>query len=290
MVVATHLPTVPYGQYYAKAYPQAHVLMAAPAPPSLPDGMFISAGSPTRSFRKAAFAERDHIVATGEAFKPGDVAAQRAAADGLERFLREHFAVSDITHRWVNEDFTPMDDLPFIGAVSRSRPRLMVATGFNAWGLTTGIVAADIIAAAIGGRSHPLADILAADRLRPSSSARRFVTENGRAGTRLVGDRLKLLVKSGDLPERPGQGTVVRRNGQAVAVSRDEGGALVAVSARCTHLGCLVSWNDIDQTWDCPCHGSRFGATGKVRYGPATTPLAPVEIELLEKHRKEGGK
>lgn len=76
----------------------------------------------------------------------------------------------------------------------------------------------------------------------------------------------------------PGEGGIVRSDGRKVAVYRDENGAVHAFSAKCTHLGCHVAWNAGEKTWDCPCHGSRFGPTGEVVNGPADRPLARTDL------------
>jgi Rieske Fe-S protein len=76
----------------------------------------------------------------------------------------------------------------------------------------------------------------------------------------------------------PGEGALVRVGGDRLAVYRDEAGALHAVSSRCTHLGCLVSFNAAERAWECPCHGSRFDTDGKVIQGPATKPLERRDI------------
>ena len=73
-----------------------------------------------------------------------------------------------------------------------------------------------------------------------------------------------------------GEGAVMRRGLSKVAVYRDEGGKLHECSAVCPHLGCIVDWNGAEKTWDCPCHGSRFDARGKVINGPANTDLKPL--------------
>jgi Rieske Fe-S protein len=65
----------------------------------------------------------------------------------------------------------------------------------------------------------------------------------------------------------------VRRGRQQVALYRDADGTAHALSARCTHLGCLVRFNAAETSWDCPCHGSRFGIDGAVLEGPAVKPL-----------------
>ncbi len=74
----------------------------------------------------------------------------------------------------------------------------------------------------------------------------------------------------------PGDGGVIERNGEPVAAFVDESGELHLMSARCPHLGCLVAWNPTDKTFDCPCHGSRFGALGEIVEGPVTKPLRPI--------------
>ena len=76
----------------------------------------------------------------------------------------------------------------------------------------------------------------------------------------------------------PGHGAVVTAGGRRLAVYRDDEGGLHAVSPRCTHMGCTVDWNDADRTWDCPCHGSRYGTDGAVIKGPADKELAAAEI------------
>jgi nucleotide-binding universal stress UspA family protein/nitrite reductase/ring-hydroxylating ferredoxin subunit len=77
----------------------------------------------------------------------------------------------------------------------------------------------------------------------------------------------------------PGHGAVVEVGGQRLAVYRDEGGGgLRAISSKCTHMGCTVDWNDGEKTWDCPCHGSRYGVDGEVIRGPAVKALAPQLI------------
>ncbi len=111
------------------------------------------------------------------------------------------------------------------------------------------------------------------NRLNLSASARAFVKENAEAGLRFVGDR---VTKRGRRPIEdlaPGEGDIVQHDDERVAGFRDDDGQLVAVSTRCTHLGCQVNWNSAERSWDCPCHGSRFAPTGEVLHGPAVHSL-----------------
>jgi glycine/D-amino acid oxidase-like deaminating enzyme/Rieske Fe-S protein len=288
VIVATQLPVVGEGNFFAKAHPHAHPVIAARiGGADIPDGMYISAGHPTRSFRRASVNGVDHVVVTGEGYRPGEPDAQARAFAALDRFLMDTFAIPTSDYRWTNEDFKPMDGLPFVGAATDETPRLLVATGFNAWGISNGVVAAEILAhivraEAIPGDEHPLAAAFDSRRRRPLKSAPAFILENAQAGFQMLKDR-GLRAKVQPLSEiAPGGAGVISHNGQQVAVSRDDAGNFTAVSAVCTHLGCVLGWNAVDRTWDCACHGSRFTATGAVLSGPAVTPLAPVTLSPSE--------
>ena len=183
VVIAPQLPIIADGRFFAKAFPRAHSVVAARlGSAGMPEGMFISAGEPTRSFRRASCAGADYVIATGPIFRPGESDAEEHAFEKLEGWLAATFDIGPERFSWTNEDFRLIDGLPFVGAASRDSPHLLVATGFNAWGITTGVVAAQILAATVQSRSHPLAPLLDASRLRPLKGAPAFVSQNIQAG------------------------------------------------------------------------------------------------------------
>lgn len=280
VVVATQMPVTNDGLFFSKAFPFGHPIAAAPLPDGLAvNGMFITASEPSRSFRVAELDGRQYIIAAGREYKPGEEAQQTDAVTDLLSFLRERFGVHKATHIWTSEDFRPMDGVPFVGPVSSSKPNLLVATGFEAWGLTMGAVAAAIIAGEITDTPHRVREFFAAERLKPLKGGGTFLTENTKAGLHMVGDRL-LRRHSVRLAEiAPGEGGIVTKSGEHLAVLREPDGSLRAMSAVCTHMGCVLGWNETDRTFDCPCHGSRFDEHGEVLYGPATAPLEPRHIE-----------
>jgi Rieske Fe-S protein len=96
-----------------------------------------------------------------------------------------------------------------------------------------------------------------------------LLKENAEVGLHFVGDRLKHCGTRPIEDLAPGEGDIVSVEGEKVAGYRDEDGNLMAVSTRCTHLGCQVNWNVAERSWDCPCHGSRFAPSGEVLHGPA---------------------
>jgi Rieske Fe-S protein len=133
-----------------------------------------------------------------------------------------------------------------------------------------------VLADALAGRPSPWAEVFDARRLNPVASAGELVRENVDVGRRFVVDRLKRLRAPSVERLAPGEGGIVDVDGRKVAACRDEDGTLHAVQASCTHLGCTVGWNAAERSWDCPCHGSRFTADGRMLDGPAVRDLEPV--------------
>lgn len=278
VVVSTQMPVVNEGMFFARAFPFAHPVVAAPLPEGMQlDGMFISAGSPSHSLRTADMNGRTYIIAAGPEYKSGQTEEEQGAMDDLRAFLEEAFGVGAPTHAWTNEDFKPMDGVAFVGPV-KSGGNLLIATGFEAWGITQGVVAADILADHIMGTTHPAASLFDSTRIKPMAGASEFAKGNIQAATHLVGDRL-LKRKAVSLEEiATDSGGVVDDGDEQLAVRRHADGSLTALSATCTHLGCIVGWNETDRTWDCPCHGSRFDEWGEVIAGPAVSPLKRRDV------------
>ena len=138
-------------------------------------------------------------------------------------------------------------------------------------GVASGLLLADLVL----GRENPYAELYDAKRLKPVDLRARVHEGERERREALVRRPRRRRARSRVVSDlAPGEGRVARLNGELVAVHRDEAG-LHAVSAVCTHLACLVSWNPAERSWDCPCHGSRFAADGTVVQGPAVKDLAP---------------
>jgi glycine/D-amino acid oxidase-like deaminating enzyme/nitrite reductase/ring-hydroxylating ferredoxin subunit len=273
VIEATHMPLGKEGMFFAKAYPYAHPMGAARIDPArAPDGMFISAGTPTHSIRTARRGDETWLVAVGGSYKPGHPDEEIEAFEDLTAFLRGEFGIGSIDYRWTNEDYGSMDGMPFIGRASSGAPHLFVATGFNAWGISNGTAAGMIISDLITGRSNPWAELFDATRVKPLAGGASFISENIGTGAHLVGGYVRGRPRSTD-DLQPGQAAVLKLDGERLAVFKDEHGDVHAVSAVCTHLGCVLGWNCTDRTWDCSCHGSRFAIDGRVIHGPATADL-----------------
>jgi len=142
-----------------------------------------------------------------------------------------------------------------------------VATGFNGWGISNGAAAALLIADQIQGIDNPWGALYNATRAAPKHF-------NRGGDSQSVVDALDEI--------EAGSGGVIERGKQKIAVWKEDDGTPHALSAACTHLGCTVTWNNADRTWDCPCHGSMFTHEGDVIHGPATEPLKPARLPASE--------
>ena len=271
VVVATHYPFLDRGFYFARLKPQRSYCIAARlrdgAPPA---GMSISAGSPTRSVRSY----REYLIVGGEGHATGSGKASPERFERLAAFASRHWDVERVTHRWSAQDPVPYDHLPMIGPYRPGSARLWVSAGFMKWGFASATFAAMILADRIGGGENPWADAFAPTRLS-LRSAHEVGEIGGKFAIDLLGDRLRLPQTRTARGVPRGEARVLPDGVGKKGVYRDEEGRLHGVSLRCTHMGCLLRFNSAERSWDCPCHGSRFGVDGAVLEGPAVRPLDP---------------
>jgi glycine/D-amino acid oxidase-like deaminating enzyme/nitrite reductase/ring-hydroxylating ferredoxin subunit len=278
IVLATQMPILDRSLAFARAHPQRSYCVAATVEQPPPEGMYITAGSPTRSLRTFLHGDDELLIIGGEGHKVGQTPSHSERYRRLEEFGRTHFAAREITNRWSAQDWETVDGAPYVGPVNPVSKRIFMATGFAKWGMTTGTAAARALDEEIRGGEPEWSRAFSANRLKPLASGPSFLKENLSVGGHFVGDRVRRRPQGeiGDLAA--GEGAIVRSDGRTVAGYRDPDGRLHAVSPTCTHLGCRVRFNDAEHSWDCPCHGSRFAPDGAVLQGPATRPLEPRPV------------
>ena len=275
-VVANHFPFTDRALFFARQHPERSYAVTARIDGATPNGMFISASSPTRSIRSHPLEGEDVLLVGGEGHKVGQGGDHGERFRRLADFAEENWRVEEFLYRWSSQDNMPADGVPFVGKLTPRSRASYTATGFRKWGLAMGAASGVIISDGILGRDNGWAELFDPNRLNATASAQDLVTENANVAFHFFADRLtKRAADSDDLA--PGEGKIVSRHGRQVAVSKDDAGVVHALSARCTHLGCIVSWNDAERSWDCPCHGSRFAADGTVLEGPAVHDLEPRE-------------
>lgn len=281
VVVATHFPILDRSLFFARMSPERSYVIAARASGEQPEGMYLSTESPSHSVRLHPAPDGgEYLLLGGESHKTGEGGSTTERYERLAAWGEGRFSIRSFTHRWSTQDNMPADGLPFIGRYAPRSQRLWVATGFRKWGMTNGTAAASILTDAILGRDNAWAEPFNPNRLNVRAAAPKLVKENANVGVHIVGDRItEALTRRGPGDLAPGEGAVVWQGRGQVAAYRDDGGTLHAVSPTCTHLGCRVVFNDAERSWDCPCHGSRFGVDGEVLQGPAVKTLAAEEID-----------
>jgi len=274
VVIASQFPFPDRAFFFARMHAERSYALALRIEGAPPPGMFISASSPTRSIRAHPLGGEELLLVGGEGHKVGQGGPTAPRYQRLEEFARGHWNVASAEFRWSTQDNMSVDGLPFIGRLTPRSRGLYTATGYRKWGLAMGTAAAEMLVDKILGRDNPWASAFDANRFDPIPSAKDFVAENADVAFHFFADRVSRRAAAEAADLAPGEGRVVSKHGRQVALSRDEDGRQRAISARCTHLGCIVAWNDAERSWDCPCHGSRFGPDGEVLQGPATRPLS----------------
>jgi glycine/D-amino acid oxidase-like deaminating enzyme/nitrite reductase/ring-hydroxylating ferredoxin subunit len=269
VVVATHYPFLDRSLAFARVHPERSYAIVCRIAGTPPDGMLISAGSPTRSVRAVPVEGEELLLVGGEGHRTGTGGDTEERYQRLEEFAREHWDVRSVDYRWSAQDNTTVDGVPYVGRLSPREDRVFMATGFAKWGMTGGTAAALLLTDLLLERESAWAPLFDPNRLTLRASAPRLVKENLQAGLRFVGDRVTKPGRRSAEDLLPGEGDIARLNDERVAAYRDEDGTLHAVSPTCTHLGCQVNFNAAERTWDCPCHGSRFARDGSVLQGPA---------------------
>ena len=218
------------------------------------------------------------LIVGGEDHKTGqkDDAGRRFSA--LERWTRHRFPmIEDIEYRWSGEVMEPVDGLAFIGRNPMDSNNVFIATGDSGNGMTHGTIAGILLTDMIVGRKNAWEKIYDPSRISLRSLSE-FAKENLNVAVQYTD-----LVLAGDVDSidkiKPNSGAIMSSGLQKVAVYRDGDGAVHEFSAVCRHLGCIVNWNSLEKSWDCPCHGSRYDAMGHVTQGPANSDLEPVSGE-----------
>lgn len=216
--------------------------------------------------------QKSYLIVGGEDHKTGHEpeGGTQGSFHRLSEYLRRLGLEPSLF--WSAQVVESVDGLPYIGKPTGSE-RVHVATGFGGNGTTFGTLAALILCDDLLGKENPYAHTYRATRFA-TTSLPPLVKENVDFPLQLLRDRLQGSSPRSAAELATGEGAVLQVDGEKLAVYRDDSGRLHAVSALCTHMGCQVAFNPSERSWDCPCHGSRFGIDGAVLDGPANKRLA----------------
>ena len=277
IVVATNTPINDWVAIHTKQAPYRTYVVGILMPKNcVPKVLYWDTCDPYHYVRTQPLSDRhDVLIVGGEDHKTGQAHDTDARFDRLESWARMIFPhLEHVEYRWSGQIVEPIDGLAFIGK-NPGDDNVFIATGDSGHGMTHGTIAGMLISDLIQHRDNEWAKLYDPSR-KPFKAMAEFARENLNVARQYVGYVTGGDVKSADqIPQ--GSGAVIREGLQKIAVYKDETGVTHEFSAICPHLGCVVDWNDTEKTWDCPCHGSRFSALGKVVNGPANTDLEPTE-------------
>lgn len=266
IVFAAHYPFLNFPGFYFARMHQDRSYVAAVEHAAELDGIYYGVDPGGLSFRNAG----PFLLVGGGGHRTG-----RNQEGGqyrmLERRAKELWPACRAVARWSAQDCMTLDGVPYIGPFSPTRPQWYVATGFQKWGMTSSMVAAGLIADAICQESNPLAPVFSPRRF-DWTAARNLAREGGVAVRNLT---RAVFVRPGLHLDQltPGHGAVVSWQGKKVGAYKEENGDVHLVDPRCPHMGCQLTWNPEEKSWDCPCHGSRFDYDGNLIDNPAQTGL-----------------
>jgi glycine/D-amino acid oxidase-like deaminating enzyme/nitrite reductase/ring-hydroxylating ferredoxin subunit len=232
-----------------------------------------SASTPASNGGKGGKEANDTLIVGGEDHRQGFAGNERTHFEWLENWTRDHFPVNEIEYYWSGMVCEPADSLAFIGR-DNSGQNVFIATGDSGHGMTHGTIAGILLTDLIRDRPNAWAKLYDPCRVTPAATFD-YISDNAEVLSSLAEWVTPGEVSSED-DVAPGCGAIVRKGFEKRAVYRDRYGSFVELSAVCPHLGCIVSWNQAEESWDCPCHGSRFDPRGKLLRGPSTADLEEI--------------
>lgn len=279
IIIATQYPFINFpGIYFAKMYQSSSYVIGIDTKTELFNGMYINIQSPIYSFRTAIDNEKEILLIGGLDHKTGENIDYKSSYGLLEKKAKEWYPNCEIKYHWSTRDCITLDKIPYIGEFSNMLPNIYIGTGFNKWGMTSSNVAAKIITDKITEKENEFEEIFKATRVNPVINKDEVKNMISQTAKSLVIERFKENSKEDIDNIKKETGKIIEINGEKVGIYKDIKGEVFAVKPVCTHLGCILNWNNADKTWDCPCHGSRFDYTGKNINNPAIKNLEKVKI------------
>lgn len=282
LIYATHIPPgislfnfrcAPYRSYVVAAKLKKH---------EYPDTLWYDMEEPYHYWRSHVIDGQPLLLVGGEDHKTGQGNGEEAIAR-LKEYVTQFVEVEAFKYAWSSQYYVPVDGLPYIGQMPFANNRTWVATGFNGNGMIWGTVGAKILADLISNKENAYARLLSPSRMKPVAGFTEFIQENANVLWRFVADRFTAEQLEAVVKMPPSSGIVVDTDSGKVAVHKTASGKIKAISAVCTHAGCIVNFNALEQSWDCPCHGGRYDVDGNVLTGPPVHGLEPLSWEQLRR-------
>lgn len=274
VVYATHLPPgVNLLHFYCAPYRSYVLGLQLENGDEYPGSLLYDMQEPYHYIRTQHIEGKNYLMLGGADHKTGEPADPRNPFEQLEDYARKLFRVKSVDFRWSSQYYVPADGLPYIGHLPGKIGPVYVATGFGGNGITFGSLAAKILSDLIVRGSSPYEDLFRPGRVKPVAGFKNFVKENSQVIKHFIADRIVPAELESLAELAPGEAMITNYKDRKLAVYRDPAGEIRALDPVCPHAKCFVQWNKAENSWDCPCHGSRFSPDGRVLTGPAVSEL-----------------
>ncbi len=283
MIFATHIPPGINLLHFRCAPYRSYAIAVKLADGKYPEHLAYDMYEPYHYYRTQEVNGQKYLIAGGEDHKTGHNENTEFCFAKLDSYISKYYDVEEVSFKWSSEYFEPTDGLPYIGHLPGFTDNVYVATGFSGNGMTYSHVAARLLTDLITKGQSEYKSLYDPNRIKPVAGFSNFVKENVDVVKEFIGKRLSKEKIESLVEIAKGEGKVVKYEGESIALYRDERGSLHAVNPVCTHAKCIVQWNGTEKSWDCPCHGARYTADGRVLTGPASKDLEIVELKDLVK-------
>lgn len=283
LIWATHIPPGINLLHFRNGPYRSYAIAVTLNNNAYPDALAYDMFDPYHYYRTQTIDGTNYLIVGGEDHKTAHLENTEACFNNLIAHTRTYFDVATVTHRWSSQYFEPSDGLAYIGHLPGNPENVYVATGFGGNGITYSHIAAITLSDLLTRGESDYADLFKPGRIKPVAGFEAFVKENADVVAQFVGKR----IGAGKINElaaiAPGEGRLVKYEGDTIAIYKDETGKIYALNPVCTHAKCVVGWNEAEKSWDCPCHGARYDLNGEVLTGPARKGLEKIEIAELTK-------
>lgn len=281
VVVATNTPINNLFAIHTKQAPYRTYVLGFRVPKgSIPQGLYWDTMDPYHYIRLSKDPKDENseiLIVGGEDHKTGQEHHPQIRFSFLEEWTRTKFPfVKEIAYRWSGQVMESIDGLAYLGHNPMDPENVYIITGDCGNGMTHATIGAMLITDQIMERKSPWEEVYKPSRISLRAIAD-FLKENSNVAAQ-YGEWFSAKPQP-NIKNLPYEEGVVFRSGlKMIAAYKDETGHLELMSAACPHLGGVVSWNHVEKSWDCPCHGSRFDCHGKVLEGPATKDLEKIYL------------
>ncbi|WP_298652475.1 FAD-dependent oxidoreductase [uncultured Proteiniphilum sp.] len=286
LVYATHLPPGKNIMHFRNAPYRSYVLALKLKNNNYPQALGYDLFEPYHYYRSHTIDGEEDLIAGGEDHKTGDIENTDECFEKLKDYVDQYFDIERVAYKWSSQFYEPADGLPYIGHLPGSPENVYCATGYSGNGMIFGTLAAKTLSDLITTGDSMYKDLFAPSRVKPVAGFSNVVKEGADVFKHLVFDKFMVERLQTLANLEKDEGKLINYEGSLVAVYKDRNGINHILESACTHLQCTVKWNREEKSWDCPCHGSRFGIDGEILTGPAVKKLknvgTPEDSERLD--------